>query len=89
MIYLEQPIFLLFPIVLLLWQVFLCFFKKRRKLSTILNTLLDGIGVLGHAVAITLIFLNNGTLSDALLLVLLSSAVSLFLSPTPNKKEEE
>jgi len=85
MIYFEQPIFVLFPILLLFWQICIFWLKKKNKISPLADILLASIGVVGHAVAISVIFLNAGSLSDALLLVLLSGALSLFLSPKPNK----
>ncbi len=89
MIYFEQPLFVLFPVLLLALQIFTFLLNKKRKLSALLNTILAGIGVLGHAVAITLILLFGGTLSDVLVLVLLTGALSLVLSPNPKEKGEE
>lgn len=89
MLYYKQPIFLLFPIVLLSWQIIVYFLKKKKNFSSTIDLVLSGIGVVGHAAAITIIFINDGTLSDALLLVLLSSMLSLFLSPKPNITEEK
>lgn len=85
MIYCEQPIFALFPILLLLWQIFTYWLKRKKQISSPLDITLTGIGVVGHTTAISVILLNNGTLSDVLLLVLLSGAFSLLLSPKPNK----
>ena len=85
MIYCEQPIFVLFPILLLLWQIFTYWLKRKKQISSPLDITLTGIGVVGHTTAISVILLNNGTLSDVLLLVLLSGAFSLLLSPQPNK----
>ena len=82
MLFYKQPIYLLFPIILLLWQLFTYFLNKKINLSGFAKTAITAIGVIGHVVAITVILLN-GTLSDALLLVLLSTALSLFLSPNP------
>ena len=87
MVYYEQPVLVLFPILLLLWQVFCYWLKKRIQISSLADIALTGIGVAGHAVAICVILLNDGSLSDVLLLVLLSSAVALLLSPNPNKAE--
>ena len=89
MIYFEQPLFVLFPLLLLALQIFTFLLNKKRKPSALLNTILADIGVLGHAVAITLILLFGGTLSDVLVLVLLSGGLSLALSPNPNGKEED
>lgn len=89
MIYFEKPIFLLFPILLSFWQIFVYFLKKKRQVSSFLNILLTSISVVGHAVAISVILLNDGTLSDALLLVLVSGALSLILSQKPNESTKE
>ena len=88
-IYISKPLFVLFVLLLVAWQIFLYFLKKKTTLSSLVEIILTGIGVLAHAVAITVILLFGGTLSDALVLVLLSGAVSLALSPTPRHKEEE
>lgn len=85
MVYYNQPVFLLFPILLIFWQFFVYWLKKKIQISPLADTILASIGVVGHAAAITVILLNGGTLSDALILVLLSGTVSLFLSPKPNK----
>ncbi len=82
MLFYKQPIYLLFPIILLLWQLIIYFLNKKINLSGAAKIIITAIGVVGHVVAITVILLN-GTLSDALLLVLLSTALSLFLSPNP------
>ena len=82
MLFYKQPIYLLFPILLLLWQLLAYFLNKKINLSGVVKILITAIGAIGHVVAITVILLN-GTLSDALLLVLLSTALSLFLSPNP------
>ncbi len=82
MLFYKQPIYLLFPIMLLLWQLLAYFLNKKINLSGAAKILITAIGAIGHVVAITVILLN-GTLSDALLLVLLSTALSLFLSPNP------
>ncbi len=89
MVYFEHPLFALFPILLLAWQFFLYFLKKKATLSQILELLLTSIGIMGHAVAITVFLLFDGTLSDVLVLVLLSATLSLILSPNPKLKEEE
>ncbi len=93
MVYLEQPLFILFPILLLAWQLFVYCMKKKTKISLLVYNMLTSVSVIGHAVAITVILINGGTLSDVLLLVLLSSTLSLFLSPKPNatanKSDEE
>lgn len=81
MVYFERPIFVLLPIVLLAWKLFYFFIKKKKELSPFIDTILVSIGVVGHAAAITIILLGGGTLSDALVLVLLSCALSLILSP--------
>ena len=83
MLFYKQPIYLLFPILLLLWQLLAYFLNKKINLSGVVKILITAIGAIGHVVAITVILLN-GTLSDALLLVLPSTALSLFLSPNPN-----
>lgn len=88
LIYISKPLFVLFPLLLVAWQVFLFLLKKKTTLSSLAEVILTGIGALGHAAAITVILLYGGTLSDVLVLVLLSGAVSLLLSPTPNKEEE-
>ncbi len=87
MVYYEQPAFVLFPILLLSWQVFCYWLRKELPLSALVDVALTGIGVVGHAVAISVILLNDGTLSDVLLLALLSGALSLFLSPKPNQTD--
>jgi len=89
MIYCEQPLFVLCPILLLLWQGFTYWLKKQKRVSSLVDTVLTGVGAVGHAVAITLILLGDGTLSDVLLLVLLSGTVALWLSPTPNKATDK
>lgn len=89
LVYFEHPMFILFPTTLLAWQFFLYFLKKKTALSQIMEILLTGIGAVGHAVAITIILLFGGTLSDVLVLVLLSSVLSLLLSPSLKIKEEE
>lgn len=83
MLFYKQPIYLLFPILLLLWQLLAYFLNKKINLLGVVKILITAIGAIGHVVAITVILLN-GTLSDALLLVLPSTALSLFLSPNPN-----
>ena len=88
LIYIAKPLFVLFPLLLVAWQVFLFLLRKKNTLSSLTEVILTGIGALGHAAAITVILLYSGTLSDVLVLVLLSGAVSLLLSPTPNKEEE-
>jgi hypothetical protein len=88
LIYISKPLFILFPLFLVAWQVFLYFLKKKTTLSSLAEIILSGVGVVGHAVAITVILLGGGTLSDALVLVLLSGAVSLALSPKQAKEEE-
>ncbi len=89
MLYYEQPVFVLLPILLLLWQTLVYFLKKKTQISSLVDLLLSGIGVVGHAVAIFVILMNDGTLSDALLLVLLSGAFSLFLSPKANSDKNK
>lgn len=89
MIYFEQPLFVLFPVLLLALQLFTFLLNKKRKISALLNTILAGFGVLGHAAAITVILLFGGTLSDVLVLVLLTGALSLVLSPASKEKGEE
>lgn len=88
MIYVEQPLFAAIPLVLLAWQVLLYLLRRRVRLSATVDILLTGIGLLGHAVAITVLLLGGGTLSDALLTVLCSSALALALSPKPTKEDE-
>lgn len=89
MIYCEQPVFVLCPILLLFWQIITYWLNKKRKISPLADTVLTGIGAVGHAAAITVILLSDGTLSDALLLVLLSGTLSLLLSPKPNKAADK
>lgn len=92
MLYYEQPVFVLLPMILLFWQIFVYFLNKKTHILPFVELLLSGIGAVGHAVAILVILMNGGTLSDALLLVLLSGTVSLFLSPkanTTNKTDKE
>lgn len=84
MLYYEQPVFVLLPMILLFWQIFVYFLKKKIHTLPFVELLFSGIGVVGHAVAISVILMNDGSLSDALLLVLLSGTVSLFLSPKAN-----
>ncbi|MBO5020998.1 MAG: hypothetical protein J6D52_10080 [Clostridia bacterium] len=85
MVYFERPVFVLFPILLLLWQLLTYWLNKKTQISPLTDIVLTSIGVIGHAAAITVILLGGGTLSDALLLVLLSGSLSMFLSPKPNK----
>ena len=93
MLYYEQPVFILFPVVLLVWQLAVYFLKKKLRISLIADILLTALTVVAHAIIITVIFINEGTLSDALALVLLSGVFSLLLSPkhnaTENKVEED
>ena len=88
-LYYEQPVFLLFPIVLSLWQILAYILKKKIHFVGFCNLIFSGISVIGHAAAITIIFINGGTLYDALLLVLLSSVISLFLSPKENQSKAD
>ncbi len=93
MVYFEKPVFILFPILLLAWLFFVYCFKKKIKTSAFADIALTSIGAVGHMLAISAILMNGGSLSDVLLLVLLSGALSLFLSPkanlTVNKTDEE
>jgi ABC-type enterobactin transport system permease subunit len=89
MIYFEQPLFVLFPVFLIFWQLFLYFLNKKTTVAPIPQIILTGIGVVAHAVAITVILLFGGTLSDVLVLVLLTGSLSLVLSPNPKEKGEE
>ncbi len=89
MIYVERPVFALAPLVLLLWQAVLYVLCKRGRCSALVDTLLTGVGAVGHAVAIAVILLAGGTLSDVLLLVLFSGALALALSPKPTKEEKQ
>ncbi len=88
MIYVEQPLFAAIPLILLAWQVLLYLLRRRVRLSATVDILLTGVGLLGHAVAITVILLGGGTLSDALLTVLFSGALALALSPKPTKEDK-
>lgn len=81
MLYIEKPIFILLPIILSAWQILVYFINKKIKLSDLVNLILNGIAVVGHAVAIFVIFMSGGDLYDALVIVLLSGALSLLLSP--------
>ena len=74
-IYFEKPVFLLIPLVLLLLQV----------LSGILRApvYLTAISAIGHAVGIALIMINGGTLSDVLVLVLITGLTALAFCPKP------
>lgn len=81
MLYIEKPIFILLPIILSAWQILVYFINKKIKLSDLVNLILNGIAVVGHAVAIFVIFMSGGDLYDALAIVLLSGALSLLLSP--------
>lgn len=81
MLYIEKPIFILLPIILSAWQILVYFINKKINLSDLVNLILNGIAVVGHAVAIFLIFMSGGDLYDALAIVLLSGALSLLLSP--------
>ena len=89
MLYLKQPLFLLFPIVLVFWQLLTYYLKIKIHISLKTEFFLTVIGVLLHTISITVILLNNGSLSDVLLLVLLSGVLSLLLSPKPNKTKVE
>ncbi len=89
MIYCEQPVFVLCPILLLAWQIATYWLKKNRRISPLADTVLTGIGAVGHAAAVTAILLGDGTLSDVLLLVLLSGTLSLLLSPKPKTEEDD
>lgn len=89
MIYIERPVFALFPLLLLLWQVVLYVLRKHGRCSALVDTLLTGVGAVGHAVAITTILLSGGALADVLLLVLCSGALALALSPKPTKEEKQ
>jgi hypothetical protein len=81
MLYIEKPIFILLPIILSAWQILVYFINKKINLSDLVNLILNGIAVVGHAVAIFVIFMSGGDLYDALAIVLLSGALSLLLSP--------
>lgn len=81
MLYIEKPIFILLPIILSAWQILVYFINKKIKLSDLVNLILNGFAVVGHAVAIFVIFMSGGDLYDALAIVLLSGALSLLLSP--------
>lgn len=89
MLYYEKPIFILLPIIFLLWQTLVYILNKKTNIAPNVNLIFSGIGVVGHAVAIFVIFMNNGSLLDALLLVLLSGAFALFLSPKVNTHENK
>ncbi len=80
LVYLEKPILILFPVILLAWQLLVYLLSKKKKFSFFVNTLLTGVSTMGHAIAITVILMSGGTLSDALILVLLSGTFSLILS---------
>jgi len=88
-IFIEKPFFLIFPIALLLLQIAIFVLNKKNKGTAFISTLLVSVCLVGHAVAVTVILLFGGTLSDALLLVLFSGALSLLLSPKPNKNDRE
>lgn len=88
-LYYEQPIFLLFPIVLSLWQILAYILKNKIHFVSFCNLIFSGISVIGHAAAITVILMNGGTLYDALLLCLLSGVISLFLSPKENQHKTD
>ena len=81
MLYIEKPIFILLPIILSAWQILVYFINKKINLSDLVNLILNGIAVVGHSVAIFVIFMSGGDLYDALAIVLLSGALSLLLSP--------
>ena len=85
MIYCEQPVFVLFPVLLTVFQIVLVWLDRKKRVSSTVHAVLTGICLVGHAAAIAVILLYGGTLSDVLLLVLLSGTVALCLSPTPNK----
>ena len=93
MLYFEKPIFILLPVLLLVWQLAVYLLKKKLKMSLIADFLLTAFTVVAHAASITVIFINEGALSDALALVLLSGVFSLLFSPkhnaTENKVEED
>lgn len=80
LVYLEKPILILFPVILLAWQFLVYLLSKKKKFSFFVNALLIGVSTVGHAIAITVILMSGGTLSDALILVLLSGTFSLILS---------
>ena len=86
--YLKQPLFLLLPVLLLLFQVIIYLLSKKDVVSLAVNKLLNYLCVAAHAAAISLILLLGGRLYDALILVLASALLSLFLSPKPNKTEK-
>ena len=89
MIYFEQPLFVLFPVVLLTLQFITFILNRKKQLSPTFQTVFAGVIAVLYAVFITIILLNGGTLSDVLVLVLLGGSFSLALSPNPNKKEED
>ncbi len=89
MVYFEKPVFILFPILLLAWQILVYFINKKIKALDLANLIFNGIGIVAHAIAITVILMNGGSLSDVLLLVLLSGVFSLLLSPKPNLAENK
>lgn len=84
MVYFEKPVFVLIPILLLAWQILVYFINKKSDISSFVDLILNGIGVVAHAVAIFVIFMAGGDLYDVLALVLLSGALALILSPKEN-----
>ncbi len=88
MIYVERPVFALFPLALLLWQVLVFVLRKHVRFPSLVDTLLTGVGLVGHAAAVSVILLGGGALSDALLLVLGSGTLALALSPKPLTADE-
>lgn len=87
-IYLKQPIFLLLPILLSLFQIIIYFLSRNDVVSPFVNKMLTYVCVAAHAAAISLILLLGGTLYDALILVLISALLSLLLSPEPDKSDK-
>ena len=89
MIYTQYPLFLLFPILLVLWQIVTMCIKKKLPGKAVLEWIFTGISAIGHAAAIVLILLNGGKMEDVLVLVLLTGFVTLLLCEKPEAKSKE
>jgi len=83
MIYLEKPVLLLLPVLLLFWQILSHFLIPKLSAIRFAESVCTGIGILAHAVSITILLFAGSSLQDVLILVLLSGTVTLALCPKP------
>ena len=79
-IYFTKPILLLIPLIILILHVLAWKLKSPLWLTA--------VNAAVHAVGISLILLQGGDMTDALVLVLVSGFAALLLSPLPKKNEK-